>query len=245
MSKYTIRLEEVCNYLYNNQESVLETKNFNNPWAGGFDTELENPFDDVPDVDTIISAVRTKIFDFDYPLPNNDETKKVELETKIIKHYYMHEIAFETWGRFKLALNERLNLIMPYYNELYVSQELATNDPLTNMEIIETRNIKNTNEGTSNSTNTSQGSERTVFQDTPTSQLGNTDYATSITERNAENEDTGNINTNSKGNEDMYRTLKGLYAYSKQDLIQRFRENIINIEESIVNELYDLFMLIY
>ncbi len=157
----------------------------------------------------------------------------------------MHEIAFETWGRFKLALNERLNLIMPYYNELYVSQELATNDPLTNMEIVETRNIKNTNEGTSNSTNTSQGSERTVFQDTPTSQLGNTDYATSITERNAENEDTGNINTNSKGNEDMYRTLKGLYAYSKQDLVQRFRENILNIDESIVNELYDLFMLIY
>ena len=206
MGKYTLRLEEVCNYLYNNQESVLNNTNFNNEWGGGFNTELPNPFENNVDVDTIISNVRTKIFDFDYPLPNDDEETKTNLETKIIKHYYMQEIGFETWGRFKLALNERMNLIMPYFNELYKSIKLQGDNPLTNLEITETRNITN-----------SEGS--------------NTNESTS--------------NGTANGMEDMNRVLTGLSGYSKQDMIQRYRENILNVDEAIINELYDLFMLIY
>ena len=113
MSRYTLRLCDVCEVLYNEKDYYL-----NNTFENMVLPDLENPFN-APDIDTIISKVRTKIFDFDYPKPNNsDETKKA-LETKIIKHYYMREIGFGSWGRFKLALNEKLNLIMPYFNDLY------------------------------------------------------------------------------------------------------------------------------
>ena len=245
MGKYTLRLEEVCNYLYNNQESVLNNTNFNNEWGGGFNTELPNPFENEVDVDTIISSVRTKIFDFTYPLPNDDEQTKINLETKIIKHYYMQEIGFETWGRFKLALNERMNLIMPYFNELYKSIKLQGDNPLTNLDIKEIRNIttSNTNEITNNGSSSATSKE--VFQDTPTSQIGNTDYATNITNSERTNTNENTSNGKADGTEDMNRVLTGLSGYSKQDMIQRYRENILNVDEAIINELYDLFMLIY
>lgn len=245
MGKYTLRLEEVCNYLYNNQESVLNNTNFNNTWGGGFNTELPNPFEKNIDVDTIISSVRTKIFDFDYPLPNDDEETKTNLETKIIKHYYMQEIGFETWGRFKLALNERMNLIMPYFNELYKSIKLQGDNPLTNLEITETRNIATSNTNEINSNGSSSATSKEVFQDTPTSQLGNTDYATNITNSEGTNTNENTSNGRANGTEDMNRVLTGLSGYSKQDMIQRYRENILNVDEAIINELYDLFMLIY
>lgn len=245
MGKYTLRLEEVCNYLYNNQESVLNNTNFNNTWGGGFNTELPNPFENEVDVDTIISAVRTKIFDFDYPLPNDDEQTKTNLEIKIIKHYYMQEIGFETWGRFKLALNERMNLIMPYFNELYKSIKLQGDNPLTNLEITETRNIATSNTNEISNNGSSSATSKEVFQDTPTSQLGNTDYATNITNNEGTNTNESTSNGKANGTEDMNRVLTGLSGYSKQDMIQRYRENILNVDEAIINELYDLFMLIY
>ena len=43
----------------------------------------------------------------------------------------------------------------------------------------------------------------------------------------------------------MKRTITGLSNYSKQEMIARYRENIINVDEAIVTELYDLFLLIY
>lgn len=245
MAKYSLRLDEICNYLYSGNEETLNNANFNNEWGGGFNTELPNPFINETDVDTIIASVREKIFDFTYPVPNNSTDKKVELETKIIKHYYMHEIGFETYGRFKLALNERMNLIMPYFNELYKSVELQGDDPLSNTDIVEMKNTKIDSTSSVNSTNEGNSTSNRIFQDTPTSELGNTDYATNITDE--KNTSSNNSNSTGKGNEneDMIRTIKGLSGYSKQDMIQRYRENIINVDEAIINELYDLFMLIY
>lgn len=57
------------------------------------------------------------IFDFDFPI--FDESHRTELERKIILHYFNREIGLETYALWKLYLNERLNLEMPYYNELY------------------------------------------------------------------------------------------------------------------------------
>lgn len=236
MSRYTLRLKDVCEYLYNNKtnDKLIDTDI----------PDIKNIFD-VPDIDTIIKDVRTKIFDFSYPLPNNSEETKIGLETKIIKHYYMREIGFDSWGRFKLALNERLNLIIPYFNELYKSVEMNNDNPLSNNDYKETKvtNFNRNNSG--NSTTTDNGSNKRVFEDTPTSQLGNTDYATNITT------DTMNTTSNfenegkSNGNEEMNRIITGLSGYSKQEMIARYRQNIINVDEAIINELYDLFLLIY
>lgn len=70
-------------------------------------------------VNTIIQSAIPKIFDFDFPIFDN--TYKNVLETKILKHYYTREIAHETYGLWKLKLDTKLNEIMPYYNQLYLS----------------------------------------------------------------------------------------------------------------------------
>lgn len=239
MSKYSLRLCDVCEMLYNEKDYYLNVafKDMALP-------DLTNPFD-TPDVDTIISKVRTKIFNFNYPLPNNSEDKKVELETKIIKHYYMREIGFDSWGRFKLALNEKLNIIMPYFNDLYKSIEFQGDNPLVNNEIVETKNSKSTNENTGSATSNDNTSSKQVFEDTPTSELGNTDYATNITKNTLESNNESTNQGSSKGTDEMKRTIQGLSNYSKQEMIARYRENIINVDEAIVNELYDLFLLLY
>ena len=49
------------------------------------------------------------IFDFDFPI--FDEDYKIPLEKKILRHYYLREIGFETLGVWKLKLNDKLNEI--------------------------------------------------------------------------------------------------------------------------------------
>lgn len=84
--------------------------------------EVHGGFDSVND---ILKNSAPLVFNFDFPIW--DENYRLTLETKILKHYYMREIGFETVGLWKLYLDERLNLIMPYYNELYKTTVLEFN----------------------------------------------------------------------------------------------------------------------
>lgn len=136
MSKYTTELRFIC-----------ETS------AGLTDSEGYTSTRD------IIEKSRAKIFDFDYPI--FDEKYRSVLETKIIKHYYTREIAAETVGLWKLWLDERMNNIMPYYNQLYKSELLEFN-PLydtdittdSNRKIKYEENTKDSNLRTDNTTTT-------------------------------------------------------------------------------------------
>lgn len=76
----------------------------------------------IPD---IIANSRSKVFDFDYPI--FDEDYRSVLETKILKHYYLKEIGMETVGVWKHFMDMKLNEIMPYYNKLYESALLTFN----------------------------------------------------------------------------------------------------------------------
>ena len=69
-----------------------------------------------------IKEAAPKIFDFDFPMWL--ESYRETLEYKILLHYFSNEIGFETVGLWKLYLNQRLNEIMPYYNDclLYTSR---------------------------------------------------------------------------------------------------------------------------
>lgn len=251
MSKYTIKLQEICEWLIDEKKEPFTKSKVQNAWGGGFETELENPFETAKSdksIEEIIEKARPLLFDFTYPLFNDDnkgEERKKALETKIIKHYYLYEIGFETYNRFKLALDEAMNRIMPYYNEMYRSIFLQGDDPLANMDFWETRDTQNKNDTTNKSKDNTNGTNRTVFEDTPTQQLGDEDYATNITTITNTNDSTGENTTNANLDEKMQRHVLGLNQYSKQDMITRFRDNIINVDEMIIEELHDLFMLIY
>ena len=108
MSEYTTELRYICESLNGDTESSGYSK-----------------------IQEIINNTYNKVFDFDYPI--FDDTYKPVLEKKIIKHFYTREIAFETFGRWKLALDAKMNEIMPYYNQLYKS-ELIEFNPLYDVD---------------------------------------------------------------------------------------------------------------
>lgn len=93
-------------------------------------------------VGEILTIAAPKVFDFDYPI--FDEKYRIPLERKILLHYYTREISEETVSLWKLRLWDKLNLIMPYYNQLYLS-ELIKYNPLYDVDI--TTDHKKNNEG--------------------------------------------------------------------------------------------------
>ena len=119
MSKYTTEVRFIC-----------ETA------AGLVDSQGYNS------IDTILSEARESVFDFDYPI--FDENYRETLEKKILKHYYTREICEETVGLWKLRLDDKMNLIMPYYNQLYKS-ELIKFNPMYNVQLSRTHTGKKDN----------------------------------------------------------------------------------------------------
>ena len=105
----------------------------------------------------------------DYPI--FDESYREQLNNKIIQHYYFREIGFETEALFKNRLNQKMNEIMPYYNQMYESAKLKI-DPLSTIDLEEvfSRKSKTTGEGTSSTSGT--GNNTNNFNSTDTTDYG-------------------------------------------------------------------------
>ena len=125
MSKYTTELRFICE-TYNNLDTSVGLSNVN----------------------TVIDKALPKLFDFDFPI--FDENYRKQLELKIVRHFYLREIGFETVGVFKFYLENKLNEIMPYYNKIYDAYLLDI-DPLSNYR---SKKTGNNNQLSDNKTNT-------------------------------------------------------------------------------------------
>ena len=121
----------------------------------------------------------------DYPI--FDENYRESLNQKIINHYYFREIGFETAELFKRYLNNTMNEIMPYYNQLFKSELLEFN-PFYNVDKTVTAdknnnsvsdfvgNIsgKNTQTADTENTQTNNGKQQTTTAATSTGEsVGN------------------------------------------------------------------------
>ena len=206
---------------------------------------------------TTIRNLMDNNFDFglkDYPI--FDEEYRELLNNKILMHYYMDEIGFETAGLFKVYLNNKMNEIMPYYNELYKKQKdlLLNFDKTTNLTETFTRdNTTDTNtKSNSTSSNTASGSSKNVYQDTPMGNIteqdiDNYDHASSQEFNKNQNtssiEDNSNLTGKATSLENYIRTKTGnngrLYGI---EILQMIKNNYMNIDEMVINELQDLFM---
>lgn len=89
-------------------------------------------------IDEILTVAAPKIFNFSFPM--FDEAYRLTLEKKILRHYYTREISEETVGLWKLRLEDKLNLIMPYYNQLYDTTLIKFN-PIYDVDVT-TQNTK-------------------------------------------------------------------------------------------------------
>lgn len=99
-------------------------------------------------VEDVLTRSAPLVFNFDFPIW--DENYRLTLERKILRHYYMREIGQETVGLWKLTLCERLNLIMPYYNELYKTTVLEFN-PLYDVDLTTEHHGDDKRQGTNTS----------------------------------------------------------------------------------------------
>lgn len=205
---------------------------------------------------------------FDFQMTNYpifDENYRNALNSNILNHYYENEIGFETPALFRFYLNQKLNEIMPYYNELYkIQKQLIDNDLLlNNVNIREeltgtnTNNTSTTGSSTSNSTNNGTSNNKNLFQDTPQGQISQTDiddqkWATNLTlDKNTSSntiQDTssnqGTANTNATNT--YLKTIIGNNGGKFNiDILNDIKNNLLNIDLMIINDLNELFMQIF
>ena len=115
---------------------------------------------------TLINDYNYRLFD-DYAFYTDDKKVKAEFEKLFIETFYFHEIGCETPERFKWMLKARLNLIMPYYKQLYQTEWTQVNkDMMNSKDLTETtthtltsnQSGKQAQQGTSDSSSQSTGS---------------------------------------------------------------------------------------
>ena len=114
-------------------------------------------------IDEILDRAVPKIFDFEWPI--FDEEYRVPLEKKILRYFYTREIGCETYGHWKLMLQNKLCEIMPYYNQLYKSELLMAGvNPLNDVDYTKTGN--RTDDGADTRTTESSGTGNTEVKST-------------------------------------------------------------------------------
>lgn len=210
----------------------------------------------------------------DYPLYETDPDKvrqygtaykvptREELNTKILNFYRFREIGQETFGRWLFELKTALNEIMPKYNQLFYSADQDFN-PIYNVDYKKTmmgsQNANSNTTSTGNDSSTNEEYTKGVNAKTPQNELNipntgidSVNYADDASWGKSNGTTTGTNtttgNSSSNGSTSSIETTKGNFGVvSAQDLIIKYRETILNIEQLIINDprIAELFMLIY
>ena len=191
---------------------------------------------------------RAMFFDFDYPLATG--MTKSEFECMILNHFMMRRIGYETVTAFKMALNVKLNEIMPMYNKLFESingWNIFTDGEIMDRTLTDSRTVNNTgtSSGTNNTTSSTTSDRR--FSNTPQNALQDVRDGQYVTEYNYD-QDSGTSNTTSSatnsnnsvegGNqtEQIIRTPS-----DKMHLYTEFLKNRQNVYTMIFKDLDSLF----
>lgn len=177
------------------------------------------------------------IFDFDYPFYSEDRRK--QFEQHFIEHFYFDEIGQETVARFKQRLKVKLNLIMPYWNKIFLADELEQRI-LDNYDVTETY----TRDVINNTNATNENVNRNLASDTPTTKVDfeKVDFFSSIVKDIGNN--TSKVNGDSK--ENWTRTMQGnIGVQTDADAIIKYWQSLRQIEIEIFNQCDDLFMGVY
>lgn len=228
MSKYTTELRYICE------------------WQAG----LDHSEGYLAAVHEIIEKARPIIFRFDYDI--FDPEYRPVIETKFLKRFYTRELCCETYGRWKLFLEDKFNELFPFYNKLYESDMLKF-DPLRDYDL--TRESSRDNAGQSSghgsvsTDNTENRLEHVLYSDTPQGGLNGLDsntYLTNATKNTAANtsgsDTTTNESTETTTTEQYLEHVFGKSAggsYAK--LLQEYRDTFLNIDNMLLDNCEDLF----
>lgn len=180
--------------------------------------------------------------------PIFDDAYRAALNDKIIRHYFQREIGHETTSMFRYAMETKMGEIMPLYNQHYLLSLLQV-DPLSTMSIKSITEMDSTGAttGTSDSTSKSDAKSRAVISDTPQTQLSfDDDYASGLQDNisgtTAEGASTDVQESTQTGTND--NTVTGYQGHAPM-LILQARQALVNVDMLVIDELKELFMLIW
>ena len=166
---------------------------------------------------------------------------------KFFARFKFREIGFETWERFQHFLRQSLNENYDFYAQLYETKLRCRDiDFMLNKDLKETI----TREIESNSTGNTVGNSDNIntFLDTPSSKLSvsdNLDKFLTNASKNLNNSN-ANSNTSSTGKETNTLISQGnIGVTSSAELLTKWRETLINLDQMILDDLESLFMMIY
>ena len=219
MSLYTTEVRYICEEAAGLEESVGEKS-----------------------VNEILDEVWDKVVPQKWPI--FDENYRAVLTKKILKHYYTREIAFETVGLWKLKIETKLDEIMPYYNELYMTKMLKF-DPFRDVDYY--REHAGKDSGSHDDTGTRGNTNWNVYSDTPQGALTNVANETYLTDARkiTDNGSTSNSGTYNNTDEYLDHVYGKMNTKSYMALLKELRDTIINIDMMIINDLKDLFFMLW
>lgn len=192
--------------------------------------------DEQTKIKDLAAAARGEIFDFNYTLTN--KISKEDFECMILNHFIMRRIGYDTMTAFKIALNVKLNSIMPMYNKMF--EMLDGWDLFKDGEKI-TRNTTDTGNNSLNNTTTSNNTSDRRYNDAPQNRLEDVRDGSYVSDYNYDT-DNGTVTSNSTGNDS--RTTNEEITRTPSDKIKiykEFMESKTSIYEMIFKDLDVLF----
>ena len=229
--------------------------------------ELRELFTPIKYSPTLFTKEQVEGFFKDYELTDYLTSEQIEVITdknlwtkdklakKIVNHYYMREIGFETIGLFKHYAKVTMEELMEEYLPLIYSASIEY-DPLVNVDYTETftRTANVDNSGNSTSTSSSSGTGIALNSDTPQGRIskanilaGNYATSTSGTETDSEVQNQTYTASGSDSEEEYTKRMVGNSGISStaQKMIEQYRDNIRAIDREIIEKLETLFMGLY
>lgn len=222
MSKYTTQVRFICEHAAGLEESV------------GFN-----------DANTVIKKSAPIIFNFDFPI--FDENYRAALEEHILRHYYIYEIGFETVGLWQMRLQSKLCDIMPYYNKLYESELIKIN-PLRTKNMDRTHKMQGDSQTAGQQNTKNNDIDWNLFNDTPQGSIEDIDdnrYLTTARKQTSDRNSDNSYQSANTNNEEFNENIAGYDLRSESSLIKEYRETFLNIDMMIINDLQELFMMVY
>lgn len=185
------------------------------------------------------------VFNFDYPL--SSKVDKNKFETMIINHFLMRRIGYDTFTAFQIALNVKMNEIMPFYNVLLNALngwdlfKDGENIVRTQSDTRDTNTNNSSTQESSSSTNDSNISDLR-YSDMPQNRINDVQNGSYLSEYNYNtnnNESVSNINSSSKDN--TISNEKG----NLTENISRTPSNKLDLYKSFINETNKIYTMIF
>lgn len=208
-------------------------------------------------ISNLASAGREMFFDFNYPL--TDAITKEDFEVMILNHFMMRRIGYETVTAFKLALNVKLNEVMPMYNKLFdaISDwNIFEDKEVTSRTVADSRTTNNTTTDSTTNNVTTQSTDSSIsdrrYSNMPQNELTEiqngkyiSDYNYDTNSNNNNTSTSGTGSSNGTNNTQDSGTLQENITKNYPDKMKHFQE-FLSAKQNIYTMIFkDLDVLFY